>query len=160
MVLSCVFHENTHNLRFASPSRNFIYKTGHHRTVDIMFLYTFPTATAGLVLFALLASAAALGPEPVHLGTAEDFTILAKSGVTTVPPSVIVGNVGVSPIAQTALTGFSLVEVCPVGWRSDKQVWTYKYICKHVHIQLHETVYRNEELGRSGVGRNRAEACK
>jgi len=87
-----------------------------------MFMYTYPTATAGLVLFALLASAAALGPDPVHLGTAEDFTILAKSGVTTVPPSVIVGNVGVSPIAQTALTGFSLVEYPDRVFTTSKQV--------------------------------------
>jgi len=56
----------------------------------------------------LVANAAALGPAPVELGTSEDFTILAKTGVTTVPSSVIIGDVGVSPIAQTAMTGFSL----------------------------------------------------
>jgi len=51
----------------------------------------------------------ALGPAPVNLGTAGDFAILAKSGVSTVPPSVITGDVGVSPIAQDAFTGFSLM---------------------------------------------------
>lgn len=46
---------------------------------------------------------------PVRLGTAADFAILAKSGISTVPPSAVVGNIGVSPIAATAITGFSLI---------------------------------------------------
>jgi hypothetical protein len=45
---------------------------------------------------------------PVDLGTAGDFAILAKTGISTVPASVITGNIGVSPIAATAMTGFSL----------------------------------------------------
>jgi len=61
-----------------------------------------------------VANAVALGPDPVHLGTTEDFTFLAKSGVSTVLPSVIIGDVGVNPIAQTAMTGLSLVS-CPEG---------------------------------------------
>ena len=44
----------------------------------------------------------------VHLGTAGDFTILTKTGVTNVPGSTITGNVGTSPIAQAAITGFGL----------------------------------------------------
>lgn len=45
---------------------------------------------------------------PVDLGTAANYTILAKSGISSVPASVITGNIGVSPIAATAITGFSL----------------------------------------------------
>ncbi|KAJ7513174.1 antifreeze protein [Mycena galericulata] len=59
-------------------------------------------------LTALASSVAALGPAAVNLRTAGSFAILAKSGVSTVPPSVITGNVGVSPISATGLTGFSL----------------------------------------------------
>jgi hypothetical protein len=51
--------------------------------------------------------AAALG-QAVDLGTAGNFAILSKSGISTVPPSVITGNIGTSPIAAHALTGFSL----------------------------------------------------
>jgi hypothetical protein len=47
-------------------------------------------------------------PRPVNIGTAEGFAILTKSGVTNVPQSLITGNVGTSPIAQTAITGFAL----------------------------------------------------
>ncbi|KAI0040283.1 antifreeze protein [Auriscalpium vulgare] len=55
-----------------------------------------------------LASVLAIGPAPVKLRTAGNYVILAKSGVSTVPPSVITGQVAVSPIAATALTGFAL----------------------------------------------------
>src|ERR1035437_9786749 len=45
---------------------------------------------------------------PVNLGTAGNFVILAKSGISTVPPSVITGDIGVSPIHSSAITGFAL----------------------------------------------------
>jgi hypothetical protein len=45
---------------------------------------------------------------PVNLGTAGDYAILTKSGISTVPTSAITGNIGVSPITATAITGFSL----------------------------------------------------
>jgi hypothetical protein len=44
----------------------------------------------------------------VNLGMANNFAILAKSGISTVPTSAITGNVGVSPAAATFITGFSL----------------------------------------------------
>jgi hypothetical protein len=46
---------------------------------------------------------------PVDLGKAATFAILAKSGITNVPTSAITGDLGVSPIAATAITGFGLV---------------------------------------------------
>jgi hypothetical protein len=60
---------------------------------------------------ALLAGTAQGGhPElPLDLGAAGNYVILAKSGISTVPPSVIVGHMGVSPITATAITGFGLV---------------------------------------------------
>jgi len=50
------------------------------------------------------------GSSPVNLGTAGNYTILAESGISSVPNSVITGNIGVGPIAATAITGFSLTE--------------------------------------------------
>lgn len=55
------------------------------------------------------ASAICQGSSCVSLGTAADYAILAKSGVSTVPSSVVTGNVGVSPAARTGLTGWSLI---------------------------------------------------
>ena len=48
---------------------------------------------------------------PVDLGAVctDNLTILAKSGISNVPTSSIFGNMGVSPIASTAITGFALV---------------------------------------------------
>ena len=46
---------------------------------------------------------------PVELGSAADFVILTKTGITNVPTSDITGDLGTSPIAATAITGFSLV---------------------------------------------------
>jgi hypothetical protein len=50
----------------------------------------------------------ALPGTPVELGEAGEFAILAKSGISTVPPSAVTGDIGVSPAAATYLTGFSL----------------------------------------------------
>ena len=53
------------------------------------------------------------GPTPklaaVNLGKAASFAILSKAGITNVPTSAISGDMGVSPIAASAITGFSLV---------------------------------------------------
>ncbi|KAJ7871942.1 hypothetical protein B0H13DRAFT_2349720 [Mycena leptocephala] len=54
-------------------------------------------------------SAVALGPAAVNLRTAANYAILTKAGVSNLPPSVITGNIGVSPIAATAITGFTLI---------------------------------------------------
>lgn len=49
-----------------------------------------------------------LSPSAVNLGTAGNFVMLAMSGISTVPPSAITGDLGVSPAAATYITGFSL----------------------------------------------------
>ena len=46
---------------------------------------------------------------PVNLRTAGNYVILAQTAITTVPNSVITGDMGVSPIASGAITGFSLI---------------------------------------------------
>ncbi|MCB9625741.1 MAG: DUF3494 domain-containing protein [Sandaracinaceae bacterium] len=45
---------------------------------------------------------------PVNLGSAGNFVILGKSGISTVPTSAVTGNVGLSPAAASFITGFSL----------------------------------------------------
>ena len=49
------------------------------------------------------------GPAPVVLGTAGDYVILAKTGISTVPTSAITGDIGLSPAAASYLTGWGLV---------------------------------------------------
>ena len=45
----------------------------------------------------------------VDLGTAANYAILTKTGISTVPGSAITGNIAVSPIVASAMTGFSLI---------------------------------------------------
>ena len=53
--------------------------------------------------------AACAGASCVSLGTAANYAILAKTAISTVPASVVTGNVGISPASRTFLTGWSLV---------------------------------------------------
>jgi hypothetical protein len=48
-------------------------------------------------------TAVAAGPKPVVLGTAGNFVILTKAGITNVPASAITGNIGSSPITAAAM---------------------------------------------------------
>lgn len=63
-------------------------------------------SAACVLAFLLPFSAATAAQTPVVLGTSGNFAILAKTGISTVPTSAIVGDMGVSPIAATAITGF------------------------------------------------------
>jgi hypothetical protein len=60
-------------------------------------------------------TAVAVGPEPVSLGTAGNFVILAKSGISTTGATAVTGDIGVSPIGYAAITGFTLIPTVPNG---------------------------------------------
>jgi hypothetical protein len=65
------------------------------------------------LLFAAASVAAAIisvsaAQAPVDLGTAGNLVILSKTGVSTTGVTSIVGDIAVSPIGSTAITGFSL----------------------------------------------------
>jgi methionine-rich copper-binding protein CopC len=76
-------------------------------------VWTFTTASAGA------------GPAPVRLGTAGNFAVLSKAGISTVPASAITGNIGVSPAAETYLTGFSQTKA--TGYSTSDQVTGFLY---------------------------------
>lgn len=75
--------------------------------------------TLRLLLMALLTLTLALGsgqsaraftsPATVNLGKAASFATLSKTATTTTGVTHITGNVGVSPIAASAMTGFGLI---------------------------------------------------
>lgn len=68
-------------------------------------------------------AAAVAGAAPVVLGTAVNYAILAKTGVDTIPASVVTGNVGVSPNVATSLTGWSQSDVgAPITHSTSTQV--------------------------------------
>jgi hypothetical protein len=75
--------------------------------------------TVRLLLMAMLAITLTLGsgqtaqafasPAPVDIGTAADFVVLAKTGISATGTTAIIGDLGVSPISSTAITGFGLI---------------------------------------------------
>ena len=64
---------------------------------------------AYVAIFAIMIFGVSAVQPAVDLGTADDFVILAKSGVSNTGSTVVEGNMGVSPIDSTAITGFGLV---------------------------------------------------
>lgn len=49
-----------------------------------------------------------MGEPGVNLGSAGNYAVLSKSGITTTGTTLINGNIGASPIAASAITGFGL----------------------------------------------------
>jgi hypothetical protein len=83
-------------------------KTNTTHSAGILSRWTrFPNA---ILTVALTVSAAiAAGPTPVNLGTAGNFVILSKTGITTTAGTSITGDLGVSPAFAASITGFDLI---------------------------------------------------
>ena len=69
--------------------------------------------SAGVIAACLLAVSPmmtfASSPYQINLGTAGNFVILTKTGVSTTGTTAVVGDIGVSPVAASYITGFSLI---------------------------------------------------
>ncbi|MDO9594653.1 MAG: ice-binding family protein, partial [Lutibacter sp.] len=72
-------------------------------------IYEFVIANDRTLQANFILDTVATGPGIIDLGTAGDFVILSKSGIDRVGVTSITGNIGVSPIDQTAITGFSQI---------------------------------------------------
>ncbi len=70
-------------------------------------IFVYLTIFASIILFSATNVYAA--QSSVNLGTAGNYIILAKSGISTTGTTSIVGDIGVSPISSTAITGFGLI---------------------------------------------------
>ena len=64
---------------------------------------------AMLIADLIVPAAIAAGPTIVNLETAGDFVILTKAGISTSGVTSITGDIGVSPIDATGITGFGLI---------------------------------------------------
>lgn len=81
-------------------------------TNPITFLSRWTLFLGAMLVLTLMTPVAALAqssPAPVDLGTAGNFVVLAKSGISTTGTTAIVGDLGISPAAATAITGFDLI---------------------------------------------------
>lgn len=76
------------------------------KSINLVGVFATPlmigTIAISLLASAISAQAQAPGPVQVNLGTAGNFVILTKTGITDVPTSKVTGDVGTSPISGTA----------------------------------------------------------
>lgn len=77
-------------------------------TITTMVLSANGVALVEAFTWSFTGDAVAAGPPPVLLGNAINYCVLAKAGISGIG-ATIVGDLGVSPIVATAITGFSLV---------------------------------------------------
>ena len=89
-------------------------------------LYYFKTSAVNTVEVSAYSNFASNTPSiktaPINLGTAGNFAILTKTGISSVPNSVITGDIAVSPIGSTAITGFSLTQDATTQFSTSTQV--------------------------------------
>lgn len=92
-------------------------------TISKLISQAFRLMGISIVITLMLCSTAmaqATSPEPVDLRTSGDYVLLAKTAISTVPSSAITGDVGVSPAAETYITGFTLTDA--TGYATSSQV--------------------------------------
>ena len=83
---------------------------GKTYTTNILGLLVRFLGTILIVAFIVPAVAVSQSsPAPVNLRTSGDFVIIAKTGISVTGTTHITGDIGVSPIAATAITGFGLI---------------------------------------------------
>jgi len=73
-----------------------------------------------------------MGATAVNLGSAGNYVILTKSGITTNGTTKITGNMGVSPIAAAAMTGFGLIMNSSGKFSRSSQVTGRVYAANYV----------------------------
>jgi hypothetical protein len=84
-------------------------------------------------LFNAATADAPLNNRMIDLGSAINYAILAKTGISSVPASDITGNIAVYPAAATYITGFSLAmattgtEDWSISTQVDSKVYAWDY---------------------------------
>ena len=77
-------------------------------------------ALASDLAWSFATSGSTLSLAPVILGTAANYVILAKTGISNISTSAITGDLGLSPAATSYVTGFSLTNA--TGYATSSQV--------------------------------------
>jgi hypothetical protein len=90
-----------------NPTASLLYNTLYTATVTTGVTDLAGNHMAANYVWTFTTAVGASGPAAVLLGSAGTYVILAKSAISTVPASVITGDVGLSPAAESFMTGFS-----------------------------------------------------
>jgi hypothetical protein len=99
----------------------------------------------------------------VNLGTAENYVILTKTGISTVPDSVITGDIGVSPIHAAAMTGFSLTMDSGLEYSTSGQITGKAYAADYavpIPTALTSAVSDMETAYTDAAGRPNTDAAR
>ncbi|MCG6202138.1 ice-binding family protein [Psychromonas antarctica] len=89
-----------------NPANNLLADTLYTVTLTTAIIDLAEPANAmaeNVVWHFMTGTAVAAGPAPVNLRTAGDFAILSKTGITNIPASAIIGDIGASPITAAAM---------------------------------------------------------
>lgn len=81
------------------------------KTLNIVQSAMFAAMFATVIAYGAASPIAAFakGPAVIPLGMAADFVVLSKAGISTTGATLVEGNIGVSPVAASYITGFGLM---------------------------------------------------
>jgi hypothetical protein len=109
------------------PTRKPVGRIAQHRSAGRKMKKSVKSIRIPRVIFCLLLSLTiwsfttpAMAQAPVNIGSTANFAVLAGYAVTNVPTSAITGDVGVSPAAESFITGFSQTDA--TGYATSPQV--------------------------------------
>lgn len=108
-----------------APVSNLDYNTTYTATITTGVEDIAGNALAANEVWTFSTDSQGSGPAPVNLGTAGNYAILAKTAISTVPSSAITGDIGISPAAETYITGFSQTDA--TGYATSTQVTGFIY---------------------------------
>jgi hypothetical protein len=92
-----------------TPTSALAYSTSYVATIATGAADLAGNALSVADVWNFMTEAAPQGPEPVDLGTAANFAVLASTGITIgALPAAVTGNIGVSSSTSASLVGFAL----------------------------------------------------
>lgn len=110
----------TGNVATFTPSAPLLANTQYTATVSTGVKDLAGNALASALVWSFTTGTAASIQAVVNLGSAINYVILAKSAISNVSTSAITGDLGLSPSAQSFITGFALTSA--TGYATSPQV--------------------------------------
>lgn len=124
-VTGVVTYDSPNKVARFSPSSNLLADTVYTATISTQMTNLPGTGISSSYSWSFTTAPAGIGPSAVNLGSAGQYVILAKTAISTVPSSVITGDVGLSPAAESFMTGFSQTKA--TGYSTSPQITGFMY---------------------------------